>query len=151
VKEIQKTYYPKGNPPKNWILVDAGDKILGRVASEIAFLLRGKHKAGYTPAVDAGDFVVVVNAGNVKFTGQKLTQKFYYSHSGYPNGLRKTSLATLLKKRPEDVLAKAIKGMLPKTKLRLINNVKIFAGSEHNHQAQNPQPISERKPTTHGN
>jgi large subunit ribosomal protein L13 len=128
---------------REWYVVDAEGKTLGRLASRIAPILRGKHKPTYTPHLDCGDFVVVVNAEKVRVTGKKMDQKFYHRHSGYPGGLTSTSLRDQLDKHPERVLHSAIRGMLPKNKLgrRLIKKLKIYAGEEHPHQAQQPKPL----------
>jgi large subunit ribosomal protein L13 len=134
----------KGEIPRHWFLVDAQGKVLGRLASRIAMVLRGKNKAVFTPHMDAGDFVVVVNAAQVLLTGRKLDQKNYYRHSGYMGGLTETPARTLLKKRPEQILRQAVRGMLPKNSLgrQLLKKLKIYAGVEHPHQAQQPQPLS---------
>ena len=123
---------------KKWFLVDAQDKILGRLAAQIAMRLRGKHKAIFTPHADTGDFVVVINADKVALTGKKWNNKTYYRHSGYLGGLKQISAKKLLEKRPEDVLRFAVRGMLPKNSLgrRQLKKLKIYAGSEHPHQAQ---------------
>jgi large subunit ribosomal protein L13 len=142
-----KTYSAKPHEiEKSRYLVDAEGKTLGRLATQIADLLRGKGKPQYTPHVDSGDFVIVVNAEKVHVTGDKLQQKIYYNHSGYPGGLRERTLAEQLKRRPEEVLRKAVKGMLPKNRLaaRQLVKLKIYAGPEHPHEAQNPVPIEER-------
>ena len=126
-----------------WYLVDAEGETLGRLATRIADLLRGKGKPTYTPHVDTGDFVVVVNAEKVAVTGKKLQQKLYYRHSGYPGGLRSRTLATQLERRPTEVIRTAVKGMLPRNKLarRQITKLKVYAGPNHPHEAQNPQPL----------
>jgi len=123
---------------KRWFLVDAQDKILGRLAAQIATRLRGKHKAIFTPHADTGDFVVVINADKVSLTGKKWNTKTYYRHSGYLGGLKQISAKKLLEKRPEDLLRFAVRGMLPKNSLgrRQLKKLKIYAGSEHPHQAQ---------------
>ena len=123
---------------KRWFLVDAQDKILGRLAAQIAMRLRGKHKAIFTPHADTGDFVVVINADKVALTGKKWNNKMYYRHSGYLGGLKQITAKKLLEKRPEDVLRFAVRGMLPKNSLgrRQLKKLKIYAGSEHPHQAQ---------------
>jgi large subunit ribosomal protein L13 len=142
-----KTYTAKpGEIEQSWYLVDAEGKTLGRLATQIADLLRGKGKPQYTPHVDSGDFVVVVNAEKIHVTGKKLEQKIYYRHSGYPGGLKERTLAEQLDRRPEEVIRKAVKGMLPKNKLaaRQIVKLKVYAGAEHPHTAQNPVPIEER-------
>jgi len=131
---------------KKWILIDAENAVVGRLASFIANRLRGKHRPDFTPHVDCGDFVVVVNAEKIHVTGQKLDQKLYYHHSGYPGGLRTRTLREQLDRRPEEVLRKAVKGMLPKNRLASaqLNKLKIYAGPEHPHAAQNPEPMQER-------
>ena len=126
-----------------WFVVDASDKVLGRLATQIAARLRGKHKAIYTPHIDTGDFVIVVNAEKIRVTGNKLDQKRYYRHSGYPGGLRSRTLREQLDRRPEEVLRVAVKGMLPKNRLarQQITKLKIYAGPEHPHESQNPKPL----------
>jgi large subunit ribosomal protein L13 len=142
-----KTYTAKpGEIERQWYVVDAEAKTLGRLATQIADVLRGKGKPAYTPHVDTGDFVIVVNAEKVHVTGQKLDQKIYYRHSGYPGGLRERTLREQLERRPEEVLRKAVKGMLPKNKLASaqLRKLKIYAGPDHPHAAQNPEPLQER-------
>jgi large subunit ribosomal protein L13 len=142
-----KTYSAKpGEIERHWYLVDAESKTLGRLATQIADVLRGKGKAAYTPHVDTGDFVIVVNAGKVHVTGQKLDQKLYYKHSGYPGGLHSRTLREQLERRPEEVLRKAVRGMLPKNRLASaqLRKLKIYAGPDHPHAAQNPEPFQER-------
>jgi large subunit ribosomal protein L13 len=142
-----KTYTAKpGEIERHWYVVDAEAKTLGRLATQIADVLRGKDKPAYTPHVDTGDFVIVVNAEKVHVTGQKLDQKVYYRHSGYPGGLRTRTLREQLARRPEEVLRKAVKGMLPKNKLAAaqLRKLKIYAGPDHPHAAQNPEPLQER-------
>ncbi|MBI5286950.1 MAG: 50S ribosomal protein L13 [Deltaproteobacteria bacterium] len=128
---------------KRWYLVDARDKILGRLASQIATILRGKHKPTFTPSVDTGDFVVVINADKIAVTGKKLTDKIYYHHTMYPGGLMATPLAKLLSEKPEEVIRKAVWGMLPKGSLgrRLIKKLKVYKGGEHPHKAQRPETL----------
>lgn len=128
---------------RNWYIVDATDENLGRLASVIAEVLRGKRSAWYTPHVDTGDFVVVVNAEKIAVTGNKLAQKRYYRHSGYPGGIRSRTLAEQLARRPEEVLRMAVRGMLPKNKLgrAQLKKLKIYAGPEHPHEAQSPEPL----------
>jgi len=141
-----KTYTAKPREIEQaWRLVDADGQILGRLATEIADTLRGKNKPAYTPHVDSGDFVIVVNAEKVRVTGKKLDQKIYYRHSGYPGGLRERTLAEQLARRPEEVIRKAVKGMLPKNKLAAaqLRKLKVYAGPEHPHAAQNPAPLKE--------
>jgi large subunit ribosomal protein L13 len=142
-----KTYTAKpGEIERHWYVVDAEAKTLGRLATQIADVLRGKDKPAYTPHIDTGDFVIVVNAEKVRVTGQKLDQKIYYRHSGYPGGLRSRTLREQLERRPEEVLRKAVKGMLPKNKLASaqLRKLKIYAGPDHPHAAQNPEPLQER-------
>lgn len=129
---------------KEWLLVDAENEILGRLASKVAMLLRGKNKAEFTPHVDCGDNVIIINAEKIKLTGKKLTDKVYIRHTGYPGGQRKTSPQELLAKKPTAVVEKAIKGMLPKSRLgsELFRNLYVYAGSEHNQQAQTPRAIN---------
>ena len=139
-----KTYNAKpGEVVREWYLVDADGQTLGRLATRIADTLRGKRKPQYTPHVDTGDFVVVVNAEKIAVTGNKLDQKRYYRHSGYPGGLRTRTLRDQLDRRPTEVLRVAVKGMLPKNRLarRQLTKLKIYAGPEHPHAAQNPRPL----------
>jgi len=128
---------------RGWYVVDAQGQTLGRLASKIAPILKGKHKPIYTPHLDCGDFVIVVNAEKVRVTGRKLDQKFYHRHSGYPGGITSISLRDQLEKNPERVLQAAVRGMLPKNRLgrRMIKKLKIYAGSDHPHQAQQPTPL----------
>jgi large subunit ribosomal protein L13 len=128
---------------RRWYVVDAEGQTLGRLATRIADTLRGKRKPEYTPHIDTGDFVVVVNAEKIAVTGNKLEQKIYYRHSGYPGGLRERTLAEELRRRPTEVLRKAVKGMLPRNRLarQQITKLKIYAGPEHPHQPQNPEPL----------
>ena len=126
-----------------WFVVDLQEQVLGRAATEIARILRGKHKPIYTPSVDTGDFVVVINADKVKLTGNKLADKKYYRHSGYPGGIREISAEKLLAKKPEMVLQAAVKGMLPKNKLgrKMLKKLKVYAGGDHPHAAQQPKEL----------
>ena len=128
---------------KDWFVVDAQDKILGRLATEIAMILRGKNKPTYTAHVDTGDFVIVVNAKRVRLTGRKLDQKMYWWHSGYPGGINGRTAREMLARRPEEVLRRAVKGMLPKNRLgsRLYTKLKVYAGAAHPHQAQQPESL----------
>ena len=128
---------------REWFLVDADSKILGRVATEIANILRGKKKPTYTPSVDTGDFVIVVNAEKIALTGNKMADKIYYSHSGFPGGLKEIAAGKLLEKKPEEVIRKAVKGMLPKNKLarHMLKKLKVYAGGEHPHGAQQPKVL----------
>ena len=139
-----KTWNAKpGEIDRRWYVVDADGQTLGRLATRIADTLRGKDKPQYTPHVDTGDFVVVVNAEKVAVTGQKLDQKRYYRHSGYPGGLRERTLREQLDRQPAEVLRKAVKGMLPRNRLarQQLTKLKIYAGPEHPHQAQAPEPL----------
>jgi large subunit ribosomal protein L13 len=139
-----KTYTAKkGEIAREWYLVDADGQTLGRLATRIADALRGKGKPQYTPHVDTGDFVIVVNADKIRVTGNKLDQKRYYRHSGYPGGLRSRTLREQLDRRPTEVLRTAVKGMLSKNRLarQQINKLKIYAGPEHPHEAQAPKPL----------
>jgi large subunit ribosomal protein L13 len=131
------------NRERNWLVVDATGKTLGRLATEIATTLRGKHKPEYTPHCDVGDFVVVVNAEKVSVTGNKRQEKRYYRHSGYPGGLRSRSFEEMIERRPEEVLRLAVKGMLPRNRLsrQQLRKLKIYAGPDHPHQAQQPAPM----------
>ena len=143
-----KTYSAKpGEITREWYLVDAEGKTLGRLATQIADTLRGKRKPQFTPHVDTGDFVVVVNAEKVAVTGKKLDEKIYYRHSGYPGGLRSRTLREMLERRPTEVLRKAVKGMLPRNRLARtqINKLKIYVGPEHPHTAQAPEPLKLEK------
>ncbi len=137
----KKTYIPKEKDiERRWFVVDATDKTLGRLATRVAHLVRGKGKVYFTPHLDAGDFVVVVNAEKVRVTGRKLTDKIYYRHSGYISGLRATPLGEMLARKPEYVILHAVKGMLPKNRLgrRLLSKVKVYRGPAHPHRAQRP-------------
>ncbi|ROR34730.1 50S ribosomal protein L13 [Inmirania thermothiophila] len=128
---------------RDWYVVDAAGKTLGRLAAEIARRLRGKHKPEYTPHVDTGDYIVVVNAGKVRVTGRKLEQKVYHRHTGYVGNLKSETLGKLLARRPERVIELAVKGMLPKGPLgrAMFRKLKVYAGPEHRHQAQQPKPL----------
>jgi large subunit ribosomal protein L13 len=137
-----KTYAVKASEiERQWWVVDASDQTLGRLATRIATLLEGKHKPIYSPHIDTGDHVVVVNAGRVRVTGNKLIQKRYYRHSGYPGGLKEESLQALLARKPELVIERAVKGMLPQNRLgrAMMKKLKVYSGTEHPHQAQQPQ------------
>ncbi|TDB91299.1 50S ribosomal protein L13 [Actinomadura sp. KC216] len=139
-----RTYTPKpADVQRQWYVIDATDVVLGRLASQVAQLLRGKHKPIYAPHLDTGDFVVIVNAEKVALSGNKLEQKRAYRHSGYPGGLRSVTYADLLEKHPERAVEKAIKGMLPKNSLgrKMFGKVKVYAGPDHPHQAQKPVPF----------
>lgn len=132
------------NIDHEWYVVDAQDKILGRLASQIANRLRGKHKPEYSPHMDNGDFVIVVNCDKVKVTGKKMLEKKYYRHSGWVGGLRETSLADMLAKHPTRVITHAVKGMLPRNRLgrAMLKKLKVYAGPKHPHKAQKPQPLT---------
>ena len=140
----EKTYTPRaGEIERRWYVVDATDKVLGRLASEVAQVLRGKRKPIYTPHADVGDHVIVINAGKVRITGRKAEQKVYYRHTGYPGGIRQTSYGEMLEKHPERIVQKAVWGMLPHTKLgrRIFKKLRVYAGNEHRHEAQKPVPL----------
>jgi large subunit ribosomal protein L13 len=144
-KIVQKTYIPKANEiSQNWLLVDANDQTLGRIAARVASLILGKHKPTFTPGVDGGDFVVVINAERVRVTGKKMEDKVYSHHSGYPGGLKSITLRQQLEKHPDRVLRAAVWGMLPHNKVgrRLIKRLKIYAGPNHPHAAQNPKQLA---------
>ena len=139
---MRTTYMAKPNEvERKWYIIDAEGKVLGRLASEAARILRGKHKPQFTPHVDTGDFVIIINADKIQLTGKKLDNKKYYRHSGYPGGLKVTVAGEMLKNKPERMIEIAVKGMLPKNTLgrSQAKKLKIFAGSEHPHQAQNPE------------
>jgi large subunit ribosomal protein L13 len=131
----------EGEFTRDWYLIDVENKVLGRVATEIASILRGKKKPIYTPSVDTGDFVIVVNAEKIALTGNKLADKTYYSHSGFPGGLKSVTAGKLLEKKPEQLLKTAVKGMLPKNKLarHMLSKLKIYSGTAHPHKAQMPK------------
>ena len=135
--------FKKSDFDQSWILVDANNQNLGRLASKIANRLRGKHKPEFTPNADLGDYVIVINAGKINITGKKLTQKKYYSHSGYPGGIKEKSLEEVLDYSPEKVIINAVKGMLPKNKLgrQMLKKLKVYKTEEHPHQAQQPNNI----------
>lgn len=139
-----KTYMAKKeNIERKWYIIDADGKILGRLASRVARILQGKHKPIYTPHVDTGDCVIIINAKRVKLTGKKLEKKFYYHHSGYPGGLKSIRCDELMKKNPAKVIYLAVKGMLPKSKLgrAMLKKLRIYAEATHPHEAQKPEPI----------
>lgn len=140
-----KTFSAKAEQVEHdWYLVDAEEKILGRLASSIAHRLRGKHKAEYTPHVDTGDYIIVINAAKVKVSGAKATKKIYHHHTGYPGGIKSISFAKLIDKAPERVLERAVKGMLPRNPLgrAMFKKLKVYAGAEHPHVAQQPRPLN---------
>lgn len=137
-----KTYHQKASEiQRDWYVVDATDEVLGRLATQIATVLRGKHKPTYTPSNDGGDFVVVINCEKIKIMGKKADQKMYYRHSGYPGGIKETSYKMMLSKHPDRILRIAVKGMLPKNRMgrRLIGKLRIYAGPNHPHTAQQPK------------
>ena len=139
-----RTYTPKpGDLQHEWFVIDATDVVLGRLATHVATLLRGKHKATFAPHVDGGDFVIVINADKVALTGNKREQKLAYTHSGYPGGLRAVAYSDLLEKHPERAVEKAVRGMLPKTTLgrNQLGKLKVYRGTEHPHAAQQPKPF----------
>lgn len=143
--EVEKTYYPKaGDVKEEWFVVDANGQNLGRLAARIATVLLGKHKPDFTPGVDTGAHVIVVNAERVTVTGNKMTEKMYYRHSQYPGGLKQISLRDQLQKHPDRVLRAAVWGMLPHNKFgrRVIKKLRIYAGGDHPHQSQNPKPLT---------
>lgn len=144
MEETLKTYYAKPNEvEREWVLIDAEDMVLGRVATEAARILKGKHKPQYTPHVDTGDFVVIINADKIRVTGTKAAQKTYYRHSGFPGGLKSETFAEAMAKHPERVIEHAVKGMLPKNTLgrAMGKKLKVYAGPEHPHMAQQPRQI----------
>lgn len=141
---MKTTYYAKpGEVKREWVLVDAEGKVLGRLAAQIASILRGKNKPQYTPHIDTGDFVIVVNADKIRVTGNKEQDKAWYSYSGYPGGLKKETYKQAMAKHPERILERAVKGMLPKTSLgrAQFTKLKVYAGPDHPHMAQNPRKI----------
>lgn len=141
---MDKTYVPKAAEiSQDWILVDANDQNLGRLATQIASILLGKHKPNFTPGMETGDFVVVVNCERVRVTGNKMEEKFYYRYSGYPSGLKEISLRDQLRRFPERVIRSAVWGMLPHNKYgrKIIKNLKVYAGPDHPHEAQQPKPL----------
>jgi large subunit ribosomal protein L13 len=140
---MKTVHMRKEDVEKTWYLIDASGKVLGRLASEIAKILRGKNKAIFSPHVDTGDFVIVVNAEKVRLTGDKLQGKVYYHHSGYPGGLKAIAAEKLLAKKPEELLRRAVKGMLPKNKLgnKVFKKLKVYAGPKHPHEAQQPEQL----------
>jgi large subunit ribosomal protein L13 len=143
-----RTFSPKDSDiTREWHVIDATDVVLGRLASHVAVLLRGKHKPIFAPHVDTGDFVIVINADKVALSGAKLENKMAYRHSGYPGGLRATSYGDLMAKHPERAVEKAIKGMIPKNSLgrKTLSKLKVYAGPTHPHQAQQPQPYEIRQ------
>lgn len=142
-QSYKSVFLNKATVNKEWVVIDATDLALGRLAARIALVLRGKNKAGFTPNVDCGDNVIVINAEKVALKGKKMTNKVYTRYTGYPGGQRTTTAKEILRTRPTELVRKAVKGMLPKTRLgdKLINNLFIYAGPEHPHQAQQPKEI----------
>ncbi len=141
---MEKTYVIKGKAESEWLLFDANEQVLGRLATRIAEALLGKHKPNFTPGVDMGDFVVVVNAEKLLLTQKRLDEKMYYRHSGYPGGLKEMNLREMLKKHPDRVIKRAVWGMLPHNRFgrKLLGRLKVYAGNEHPHEAQKPQLVS---------
>lgn len=142
--KTNKTFTPKpGDVQRAWHVVDATDLPLGRLASEVAQILRGKHKPTYTPHLDTGDFVIVLNAEQVAVSSDKSQSKIYYRHSGFPGGIKAETFESLLRRRPEAVVERAVRGMLPKNKLgrKMLRKLKVYAGADHPHEAQQPQPL----------
>jgi large subunit ribosomal protein L13 len=141
--KVKTRFAKKGDVERKWYVVDATDKVLGRLASRIATYLRGKHKPQFTPNVDTGDFIVVINAEKVKLTGKKLDKKIYYHHTGYPGGLKAETARSRLQRKPGQVIMDAVWGMLPKNRLgrKLLKKLKVYRGPEHPHTAQNPEPL----------
>lgn len=140
---VDKTFVIKGTPEAEWILVDAANQGIGRLATQIAGFLLGKHKPTFTPGVEMGDFVIVINASQLRITGKRLDEKNYYHHSSYPGGLKTTNLRDQMKNRPERVIRAAVWGMIPHNKVgrQIIKRLKIYDGDEHPHAAQNPHPV----------
>ena len=142
---MKKTYMAKpDNIQRSWYLLDAENKTVGRLATEIAKRLRGKHKPEYTPHIDTGDYIVVINADKIQISGNKASDKYYYHHTGYPGGIKARSFNDLKASKPERIIEKAVKGMMPRGPLgrQMLKKLKIYAGAEHNHQAQQPKPIN---------
>lgn len=134
----------KDEAERNWVLVDAKDQVLGRLAADVASILRGKTKPTYTPFIDVGDFVVIINAEKIKLTGRKMEQKMYYRHSGYMGGLKERTARQVMDKKPEEIIRHAVKGMLPKNSLgrSMFKKLKVYVGENHPHEAQQPQTIT---------
>jgi len=141
---MKTVFAKKENVDRKWYVIDAKDQILGRLAVEIARRLRGKHKPTYTPHIDTGDYIIVVNADKIRLTGNKLEKKIYYRHTGYPGGLKTINANKLLQRKPERVLEHAVKGMLPKNRLgrRMYKKMKVYAGPNHPHEAQQPEVLT---------
>ncbi len=137
-------FVKKETVERKWYVIDAKDQVLGRLAAEIARRLRGKHKPTYTPHIDTGDYVIIVNAEKIRLTGKKLEQKIYYKHTGYPGGLKSITANKLLQRKPERILEHAVKGMLPKNRLgrRMYKKMKVYVGPDHPHQAQQPEVLT---------
>ena len=140
---MEKTYVVKGTPVSDWVLVDASDQVIGRLATKIAGLLMGKHKTNFTPGVMVGDHVVVINASGLKISQKRLETKMYYHHSGYPSGLKSVNLAEQMREHPDRVIKSAVWGMIPHTKVgrEIIKRLYIYTGGEHPHAGQNPKPV----------
>jgi len=148
----RQTFIPKStNLVTSWYLIDAADQELGRLAARIAIYLRGKHKAIYTPHIDAGDYIIVINADKIKVTGKKSTDKKYYRHTNYPGGIKETSFDVMLSKHPERIIEFAVKGMLPRGRLGrdMFRKLKVYAGENHPHTAQSPTPLTFPRKLTH--
>ncbi len=146
---MQKTYYPKAEDiQRDWVVVDANDQTLGRLATQISTVMLGKHKPGFTPGVEMGDYVIVVNAAHITVTGNKMEDKMYHHHTGYPGGLKSINLRDLLAKHPERVIEKAVWGMLPHNRMgrHLMTKLRVYAGPDHPHSAQDPKPVEEVLP-----
>lgn len=141
---VDKTFVPKGTQEAKWILMDANDQVLGRLATQAAYYLLGKHKPTYTPGVEMGDFVVVINVQKLRISPQRFEDKIYHAHSGYPGGIKSISLRDQLQRHPDRVIRAAVWGMLPHNKLgrQLLGRLKIYSGSEHPHAAQHPTPVA---------
>ncbi len=137
----------KTDVTKKWHIIDAEGQIVGRLASRVAMVLRGKDKPIFTPHVDTGDFVIIINAGKIRFTGRKLDQKVYQHHTGYPGGLKTEAAKDIMKTNPERIIMSAVRGMIPKTSLgrRQLSKLKVYSGSDHPHESQNPEPLSLEK------
>jgi large subunit ribosomal protein L13 len=148
---VYKTYYPKADEiTREWVVVDANDQTLGRISTVIATLLLGKHKPGFTPGVEMGDYVIVVNAERIKVTGNKMEKKIYYRHTGYPGGLKYTKLRDLLERNPERVIEKAVWGMVPHNRMgrSLMKKLRVYAGPDHPHEGQQPKSVEEVLPSS---
>ncbi len=146
---MQKTYYPKAEDiQRDWVVVDANDQTLGRLATQISTVMLGKHKPGFTPGVEMGDYVIVVNAAHITVTGNKMEDKMYHHHTGYPGGLKSINLRDLLARHPERVIEKAVWGMLPHNRMgrHLMTKLRVYAGPDHPHSAQDPKPLEEVLP-----